>query len=187
MKPDRREFVAAAADPFFESFELANQIGKGSFGDVWLVRQRKSNKYWAAKFLDLRACKHGSESQELRILQSIDHDCVVRLKDWYKPHLPASSRQGLDLLQPYGYRQRLETVLVFPAYDFDLRSLLRLRAACPDDFPDDHRRSICKNIFCGLAYLHGLGILHRDIKPANIFIRYGKTVRAVIGTWGSGR
>ena len=175
------------ADPFFDSYEVVKQIGKGSFGDVLLVRRRKSSNYFAAKFLDPTACKHGSQSQELRILQSLDHDCVIRLTDAYKSYSPASSRQCHDLLQPHGYRERLETVLVFPAYDMDLKSLLRLRAACPDDFPDDHRTIICKNIFSGLAYLHGLGILHRDIKPANIFIRYGKTVRAVIGDVGLGK
>ena len=176
-----------AADPCVEKYEPAKQTGSGSFGDVILVRQRKSSKFLAAKFLDPAAWKHGSQSQELRILQSLDNECVVKLIDAYQPYLPASSRQSDDPLQPNGYRQRRGTVLVFPAFDMDLKWLIRLRASCPEDFPDEHRTSILKDVFSGLAYLHGLGILHRDIKPANIFVRYGKRLRAVIGDVGLGK
>ena len=59
-------------------------------------------------------------------------------------------------------------------------------SVCPEDFPDEHRTAICKDVFSGLAYLHGRGILHRDIKLANIFVRFGKVMRAVIGDVGLG-
>ena len=48
------------ADPFYDRYEVVKRIGKGSFGDVLLVRRRKSENYFAAKFLDPAACKHGS-------------------------------------------------------------------------------------------------------------------------------
>ena len=79
-------------DPFYDRYELVKRIGKGSFGDVLLVRRRKSSNYFAAKFLDPTACKHGSQSQELRILQSLQHDCVITLTDSYESYSPASSR-----------------------------------------------------------------------------------------------
>ena len=176
-----------AADPFLQKYEPGKAIGSGSFGDVIFVRLKGSSNFLAAKFLDPTAWKHGSQSQELRILQSLDHECVVRLIDAFKPYLPASSSQSHDPSQPNGYRERLETVLVFPAFDMDLKWLMRLRAACPEEFPEEHRTSILKDVFSGLAYLHGLGILHRDIKPANIFVRYGKRLRAVIGDVGLGK
>ena len=175
------------ADPFLEQYEPGKRIGSGSFGSVYLVRRRKSCSFFAAKFLDTTARKYGSHSQELRILKSLNHDCVIRLTDAYEPYSPASSRRREDPSQLKENCERPETVLVFPAYDMDLKWLLRLRAACPEDFPDEHRASICKHVFSGLAYLHGMGILHRDIKPANIFVRYGKVVRAVIGDVGLGK
>ena len=168
------------ADPFFEKYEAHKRIGCGAFGSVLLVRRKGSSCYFAAKFVDPEVRKYGSDSQELRILQSLNHECVIGLTGVYGPHVPASSRQD-----PV-YCIRLDTVLVFPVYDMDLKWLLRYRAACPEDFPEEHRSSICKDVFRGLEYLHGGGILHRDIKPANIFVRFGKVARAVIGDVGLG-
>ena len=176
-----------AADPFLQKYEPGKAIGSGSFGDVIYVRLKGSSKFLAAKFLDPTAWKHGSQSQELRILQSLDHECVVRLIDSFKPYLPASSRQRHDPPQPNVHRERPESVFVFPAFDMDLKWLIRLRTACPEEFTQEHRTSILKDVFSGLAYLHGLGVLHRDIKPANIFVRYGKRLRAVIGDVGLGK
>ena len=174
-------------DPFFVKYELGKRIGSGTFGCVFLVRLRKSTTYYAAKFLDPTASKYGSKSQELRILRNLDHDCVIRLKEAFDPYVPASSRQPQGPSQAnFNCSERREPVLVFPAYDMDLKSLLKLRAACPEEFPAEHRTSICKDVFSGLAYLHAGDILHRDIKPANIFVRFSNAARAVIGDVGLG-
>ena len=153
-------------DPFFENNEKSRVIGAGSFGIVYYVRQRTSYKHFSAKFLDPNAHEYGSDSKELRNLEALDHDCVIKpveAFDAYQPHVPAPPRQGHD-----------------PS-SIDLRTLLQLRAACPQDFPEVHRASICKDIFCGLEFLHDRDILHRDIRPANIFVRFGEKMRSVIG------
>jgi len=116
------------ADGFLEKYENGKRIGGGTFGAVMLVRQKKTNKYYAAKFLDPKARKHGSTSQELRILQSLDHDNVIKMIDWYPPFFPASSRECLNPARPeFQLWARKEMVLVFPAYDMDLKCLMRLR------------------------------------------------------------
>ena len=79
--------------------------------------------------MDPTARKYGSTSQELRILQSLDHDCVVNLEEAYDPYFPASPREGLDT-----FNERRQIVLVLPAYDMDLKYLMRLRDSCPEDF-----------------------------------------------------
>ena len=177
----------SSADPFYAKYEKAKRIGEGGFGTVLLVRRKKSSGYFAAKFLDPTSRKYGSDSQELRILESLDHECVIRLIEAFEPYSPAPSRRSLDPSQPESYpRERKELVLVFPAYDMDLKWLLRLRADSPEEFPEEQRTSICKDVFRGLAYLHGKNIMHRDIKPANIFVRFGKSLRAVLGDVGLG-
>ena len=177
----RRAPPSMSLDPFLEKYDVSftDRVGAGLRGIVYFVRRKNSSGYFAAKFLDPMFYRRNSKG--FRILEALDHDCVIKLVESfppYQPPVPAPSRQG-----PYPssiLHERKERVLILPAYDMDMRRLLRLRAASPQDFPEVHRASICKDIFCGLEYLHDCGILHRDIKPANIFVRCGEKVRAVI-------
>ena len=51
----------------------------------------------------------------------------------HEPYQPATSRRVLDPSMPYlKSRERKERVLVFPAYDMDLKWLMRLRKECPE-------------------------------------------------------
>ena len=174
----------ALRDPFYVKYELDKRLGHGTFSSVYMARDRRSGLYVAAKFIDPTAQKYGSESQEVRILQSLEHDCVVRLTEAYEPYFPASPREAHERSQPG--RERKQSVLVFPAFDMDLKMLMQLRRSCPEEFSERQRSPIARCIFSGLAYLHGKGILHRDIKPANIFVRFGRTMQAVIGDVGLG-
>ena len=123
----------SSADPFFENYETAKRIGSGAFANVLLVRRKKSSSYFAAKFLDPLARKFGSSSQELQSLKSLNHECVIKLTEVYEPYQPATSRRLLDPSMPYlKSRERKERVLVFPAYDMDLKWLMRLRKECPE-------------------------------------------------------
>ena len=98
----------SAADPFYENYETFKVIGSGAFGDVIFARLKESSNFFATKFIDPYTFKYGSSSQELKILKSISHNCVIGLKEVYVPHLPASSRQRKD-----GFPGRKETVYVF--------------------------------------------------------------------------
>ena len=67
--------------------------------------------YFAAKFLDPTARKSGSSSQELLILKSLEHECVIQLIEAFEPHSPAPSRRSLDPSEPeWKYRGSERTV-----------------------------------------------------------------------------
>ena len=119
------------------------------------------------KFLDPKAVKFGSESVEVELLRTCSHPNVIALE---------------EVLHIEG--RRAKTALVFPAFDLDLRRLLRLRRGFPLDFPNEHRLQIARGIWVGVAYLHSRQILHRDIKPANILIRFGSKVHTVLADMG---
>ena len=83
-------------DPFYANYECSKRIGSGAFASVFLARRRKSNCYFAAKFLDPTFRKYGSDSQEVRILKGVNHECVIKLAEAYEPYKPAPSRRSLD-------------------------------------------------------------------------------------------
>ncbi|KAK5743487.1 mitogen-activated protein kinase [Elasticomyces elasticus] len=94
---------------------------------------------------DMMKAPHDSK-REARILTAVRSSHVVPL---------------IDAFQQAGGRW----VLVFSFMPYGLDGLLRT-----GKLTDAVRRSILRDIFTGLAYVHSLGIIHRDIKPSNILL-----------------
>ena len=67
-------------------FTKIEQLGSGSFGNVWLVRSNFSFKTYVVKEMSER-CKNGKERQsainEANILAKLKHKNIIRYKDAY--------------------------------------------------------------------------------------------------------
>ena len=57
--------------------------------------------------------------------------------------------------------------MVFEYMDHDLTGILSQSQFC---FEHPHLKSLCRQMFAGLAYLHQKGVIHRDIKGSNILV-----------------
>jgi CTD kinase subunit alpha len=57
--------------------------------------------------------------------------------------------------------------MVFEYMDHDLTGVL---SQTQFSFTPAHRKSLCRQMLAGLAYLHHKGVIHRDIKGSNILI-----------------
>ena len=148
-------------------YTFKDKLGTGAFSQVYQAACNATGRAKAVKVINPKAVKFGSESVEVELLQTCSHPNVIALE---------------EVLHLEG--RRACTALVFPAFDLDLRQLLRLRRGFPLDFPNEHRLLIARGIWVGVAYLHSRQILHRDIKPANILIRFGSKVHAVLADLG---
>ena len=84
--------------------------------------------------------------REARLLQAAEHERIVPL---------------IETFQQAGGR----FVLVMPFLPHDLSELLHQNLVILQS-----GKAILRDVFSGLAHLHGLGIIHRDVKPSNILL-----------------
>lgn len=129
-------------------YTIRQQIGRGSYGEVFLVT--KGGKEYALKTIKLLPRFDDSK----RILREVQ---VLKFL--------VSCPYSVHLID--GWIDKDEQVnLVLELYEHDLRQVIQARF----DFTEHHLKYISRQLFVGLAYLHSAGILHRDIKPANILV-----------------
>ncbi|KAJ5687320.1 hypothetical protein N7536_009939 [Penicillium majusculum] len=126
-----------------------------------------------------RSCSHHYGGLHSSIYRSKWEDGTVRAVKVTIPHMmtaPHDAHREARLLREASHPHiipLIETfnldggrfVLVFPFMRYDFEQLLRR-----DMVTAAQTRSILRDLFCALAYLHSMGILHRDIKPSNILM-----------------
>ena len=127
---------------FANRYRLIKEVGRGSFGEVWLVRDEQ---------LDLEVA--------LKVYIALDERGLEEFKGEYKntyalnhPNLLHATYFGVDEKRPY---------LVMPYCPASAVGLL-------GEVDEGTAWRFLRDVAGGLAYLHEKDILHRDIKPDNI-------------------
>jgi hypothetical protein len=68
-----------------DRYEILEIIGKGGFGEVSRIRDKATNEIKALKRLSKSQCNSEKEfSEEIKILQKLDHPNVIRFFEYYK-------------------------------------------------------------------------------------------------------
>ena len=131
-----------AGELFANRYRLIKEVGRGSFGEVWQVRDEQ---------LDLEVA--------LKVYIALDERGLEEFKGEYKntyalnhPNLLHATYFGVDEKRPY---------LVMPYCPASAVGLL-------GEVDEGTAWRFLRDVAGGLAYLHGQDILHRDIKPDNI-------------------
>ena len=151
---------------------LGPAAGRGSFGSVfpviWKDVQDRDDvgELAVVKHVPIQRPAVGpsvQEARELEITSMLEHGNVVRLLRAIQTPF------AVDLIFEYCSHDLLHA----------LKSSIELGS----------RPEILAQICCGVAYLHGEGIMHRDLKPANILLqsRPGGKFRAKIADFGLSR
>ncbi|OLY85186.1 cAMP-dependent protein kinase catalytic subunit alpha [Smittium mucronatum] len=134
-----------------DNFSILKTLGTGTFGRVYLCKEKKTSNFYAVKVLKkaqvvkLKQVEH--ISNEKRILSFINHNFIVSLKCSFQ-----------DV-------QNLYMVMEFVPGG-ELFSHLRRAGR----FPTDVARFYASEIVLAIEYLHKYNIIYRDMKPENLLL-----------------
>ncbi|KAL1232109.1 cAMP-dependent protein kinase catalytic subunit [Trichinella pseudospiralis] len=136
-------------------FERICTVGTGSYGRVYLARQRDSGKFYALKVMSFRKIVRSKQQNhvlsERKVLEKLNTPFAVKL------HWAYHDAKCLYMLLDY-------------VPGGELLSHIRFRK----QFSNDVARFYAAEIVVALEYLHERGIVYRDLKPENVLIdRHG--------------
>eukprot|EP00048_Salpingoeca_helianthica_P010785 m.154818 g.154818 ORF g.154818 m.154818 type:complete len:926 (+) comp15138_c7_seq1:56-2833(+) len=153
-----------------DDYELLEQIGEGTFGQVYRGRHRRTGEVVALKKIRMDNEREGfpiTALREIRLLRQLQHSSIVRLLN------VVSDTPALDP------KLKASFYLVFEYMDHDLSGLLESGLV---RLTHDQIRVLFRNLVEGLEYCHAREILHRDIKGSNLLVdRFGHLKLADFG------
>lgn len=133
-----------------ERYSKLDKIGEGTYGVVYLAKDRETNECVALKKIRLEAEEEGippTAIREIALLKELKHSCVVNLKDVI--------------------HEDDKLYLVFEYLEQDLKKHLDSLEGKLDELIV---KSYLYQLISGIAWCHTRRILHRDLKPQNILI-----------------
>lgn len=156
------EFV----DIFFDTSEFKKtnkKLGEGAFGQVFVVKNLKDGKQFAAKIINNESLVSPTGQllliRESSILQQLDHPSIVKFYG-----INFHSFDDPQFLKP--------TILTEYLVNGSLKEILKKEQSglLDSKWSPTKKYIILLGISDAMRYLHSKGILHRDLKPENILI-----------------
>ncbi|KAF5226715.1 putative rac serine-threonine kinase [Trypanosoma cruzi] len=134
-----------------DDFELKATIGAGSFSNVFVAREKSTDKVYAIKEMGKELIQQhnmlSNIAAEKHILQTISHPFIVSL------HYAFETKKCLYLV-----------------LDFLPGGELFFHLAKEKVFDEYRAKFYCGEIALAIGYLHSLDIIFRDLKPENIVL-----------------
>ncbi len=135
---------------FRKFYKVEETLGEGSYGKVYKVKQRTSNKVYAMKLIrkDIESEESNkSFLNEIYILRKLDHPNILKIFEFF------SDQKYWYFIMDYLPKGDLFTEI------------------CNMKYYDEYLTAkIMKQIFSCISYLNKLKIVHRDLKPENMMV-----------------
>ena len=150
IKYGRETFVSKADGKLLDSYDVLKQLGKGGYGKVYEVRNKKTG--------EIRACKHLSKlniknlekfKREIEILKKLDHPNIIKLYEVFE------SDRSLYLI--------MEECKGGEIFD---RIIERIKSK--QMYTEKDAAIIFQQVMSCIQYCHNHNICHRDLKPENL-------------------
>lgn len=153
-----------------QNYEIVKPLGKGKFSIVYMAKRLTDNFMCALKkinIFDMMVPKQREKClKEVRLLQSLDHPNIVKLKDSF-----------IDNGELF--------IIVEWAEKGDLKWLIRRAMSKSVFFKQNEIWEYSRQLSSALDHMHQKRIMHRDLKPANIFVSIDGSLK--LGDLGLGR
>ncbi|KAK4792085.1 hypothetical protein SAY86_022520 [Trapa natans] len=149
-----------------DCFEKLEQIGEGTYGQVYMAREKGTGEIVALKKIRMENEREGfpiTAIREIKILKRLNHENVIKLKEVVTSPEPEKDEQG----RPEGNKYKGGIYMVFEYMDHDLTGLADrpgMRFSIPQI------KCYMRQLLTGLHYCHIYQVLHRDIKGSNLLI-----------------
>jgi alpha-beta hydrolase superfamily lysophospholipase len=149
--------VAATVDlqlskPVLDDFEPIEQVGKGTFGRVWLVRHSASNRFLALKVLEKEVVTANKQTKQVLQERRVMEEC-----------------NGCPFIVSYvgSFQDRRRLYLVM---EYLIGGELFTRLNILKRLPVGEARFYLSEVLIAIDYLHSCNIVYRDLKPENIVL-----------------
>jgi calcium-dependent protein kinase len=137
---------------FYDFYFLIKTIGEGSFGKVYKVRQRGTNKVFAMKLVKRDNNFHDGNRDflnEIYILRKLDHPNILKIFEFF------TDKKYFYFIMDYVSGGDLYSQII------EIEHYTEVIAA-----------KIIKQLFSCVTYLHKMNIIHRDLKLENMMVSY---------------
>lgn len=131
-------------------YEILETLGKGSFGVVHQVRERKSKLVRAMKEVRKSSLSEGQEMQilnEIEILSQLDHPNIMKIYE------------VIESQQCY-----------YIICELLIGGEVFIKLKHKGSFSEAVSASYIKDVLSGVYYSHSMGIVHNDLKPENLLL-----------------
>jgi len=147
---DTNLLTSGGTNNTFYDYHKIKLLGQGSFGTVYLVKNKKLNNNFAMKIIEKSSDDEEKEDEiknEINILRKLDHPNILKINDFF------STKKEYFLITEFCPEGELfYEIKNFAPFDEALAGWYM------------------KQILSAVNYCHKSKIIHRDLKPENILI-----------------
>lgn len=157
-----------------DAFEKKFQVGEGTYGSVFVGRDKVSNEIVALKRINTEQEENGfpiTALREVKLLKGLKHENMVILKE-----IVCSNEHGSNGSLPKN------VFMVFEYLEYDLTGVLETPEI---RLTQDHVKSWSRQLLQGVHYMHKNKVIHRDLKASNLLINRKGELK--IADWGLAR
>ena len=146
----KKTFVGKSEGLFLDNYEVIKQLGKGGYGKVYEVKNKKTGIIYACKHLSKLIIKNLEKfEREINILINTDHPNIIRIYEIFE------SQRSLYLV--------MELCKGGEVFDRIIEHIQSKTMYSEKDAAEMFRQ-----VMSSIEYCHNNGICHRDLKPENL-------------------